>query len=97
MPVDPSFVRLNYVLKAQAVAKKVIELQSALDQLAALFAGASLTGTFVDAELWASNPTKHLDATFVGTATANLGTVRTAMSATILNNLSKLVGDVPIT
>lgn len=92
MAADLSFTRSNYVVGLQAVAKLTLQLNEAMTNLSNLYNGAGLSGTFVDAELAAAAGTKHLLGVDIGTYTANLTTVQTAMSTPILQNLAKAVG-----
>jgi hypothetical protein len=89
--VDASVVRQNYVLALQAVSRQGLLFNKALADLNNLYLGAGLSGTFVDAELAATPPTKHLAAADVGTYTANLNTVAAALTP-VVQNLSKCVG-----
>lgn len=92
MAADPSQVRYQYVVGLQAVAKQLQQLNAAMISLSNLYNGGGLSGTFVDAELAGNTNTKHMVAADVGTFTANLNTVQTAMSAAIVQNMSKCVG-----
>jgi hypothetical protein len=92
MAVSLVEVRKKYVAGLQNAAQKVLELNRLLDELDTLYVGAGLSGTFQDAELEADVTTKHLAQGDIGTYTANLDTVNTAMSTAILRNLAKAVG-----
>lgn len=92
MAVDASKVRARYIAGMQTAAQKVLELNNILDNLTALHTGAALATTFVDAEIQADVTTQHMDAAFVATVTTNLGTVRTAISNAIAQNLFKAIG-----
>ena len=93
MPADASVVRQNYTIGLQNVSKLMLQLNTAMNSLSALYNGDGLSGTFVDAELATSAGTKHLLAADVGTFTANLITVQAAMSTPILQNMAKCVGN----
>jgi len=92
MPADLAFVRQQYTSKMQDACRLVSQLGLTLTDLGNLYAGAGLSGTFSDAELSLNNVTKHLVAADIGTYTANLETVHTAMSSAILQNMAKAVG-----
>ncbi len=92
MAADLSQVRQQYVYGMQAVAKQMLALNLALVNLSNLYTGAGLSGTFVDAELAANTNTKQMLGADVGTYTANLNTIQTALTTGILNNMGKCVG-----
>jgi hypothetical protein len=92
MAADLSQVRFQYVSGMQAVEKLLIQLNAAMTGLSALYNGAGLSGTFVDAELAGNTNTKHMVAADIGTFTANLNTVQAAMSTAIIQNAEKCVG-----
>ena len=92
MAADLSAVRANYVSGLQNVATLMIRLNRAMAELSALYNGGGLSGTFTDEELAAITSTKQLLAADIGTYTTNLGTVQTAMSSAILQNMAKCVG-----
>ena len=89
---DLSQVRMQYVFGLQAVAKQIVQLNGALTNLSSLYNGAGLSGTFVDGELAGNSNTKQMVSGDVGTYTANLNTVQTAISSAIVNNMMKCVG-----
>lgn len=98
MPVDLSYVRANYVSGLQDAAKDALKLKAKLDALTNLYLGNVLAGTFTDAELAASNPTKHLAAADIATITTALASINTAITGTsnaTANTLGKAVGDRP--
>lgn len=89
---DLSKVRSIYVAAMQSACDDVIALCAKLDQLNNLYTGAGLSGTFLDAELAADVTQKHMLAVDVGTFTANLQTVRAAVTGPILGNMAKATG-----
>lgn len=89
---DLTKVRSEYVAGMQHAASLVLQLNNALDNLSALYQGAGLSGTFLDAELLEDVTSKHLAAADIGTFTANLNTIRSAVTTNITQNMSKAVG-----
>lgn len=85
-------VRANYVGGLQNVAKLMLQLNNAMNELSNLYNGAGLSGTFTDQELAANTSTCQMLGADVGTFTANLTTVQTAMSSAILQNMAKCSG-----
>lgn len=84
--------RAAYVTGLQNVAKLMLQLNDAMNNIGSLYSGAGLSGQFVDAELAANTSTCQMVAADVGTFTSNLGTVQTAMSSAILQNMAKCLG-----
>jgi len=84
--------RAAYVSGLQNVAKLMLQLNTAMNSLSTLYNGAGLSGTFADNELAANTSTEQMVAADVGTFTANLTTVQTAMSSAILQNMAKCCG-----
>ena len=95
MAADLSQVRQQYVYGLQAVAAELLKVAVDLANLNTLYLGGGLSGTFVDAELAANTNTKHMLGADIGTFTANLNTVSTAISAAIQQNMAKCVGVKP--
>jgi hypothetical protein len=95
MAADASTERMNYVTGLQAVAKQVLLLNAQLSHLNNMYLGGGLSGTFVDAELAVSAGTKHMVAADIGTFTANLNSITTALTSGIIQNMAKAVGNTP--
>lgn len=84
--------RAAYVTGLQNVAKLLLQLNDQMNNIGSLYAGAGLSGSFVDAELAANTSTNQMVAGDIGTFTANVTTVQTAMSSAILQNMAKCLG-----
>lgn len=90
MAMDQSEVRANYMRQLQVMATEVQKMASNLDNLNNLYTGSGLSGTFVDADM--INQFKHMAPADVGTYTANLEAVRTAITTAILENMANCAG-----
>lgn len=95
MAVDASTVRQTYTIALQDAANDVLNLVSKLNELNTFYLGAGLSGTFTDGEVQAYNATKHLTAVDIGTYTTNLGTITTAITTAIQQNMAKCKGATP--
>lgn len=92
MAADNGFVRQNFVIALQAVAKLALQLDAAITQLDLVYQGAALVGTFTDAELANNNITKHLIGTDMATMKGQLVTLQGAYTANIRQSLAKCAG-----
>lgn len=92
MPAILTKVRAEYVAGLQDVAADLIKASRKMDKLDDLYVGAGLSGTFSDAEMDDDPGTQHMVAADVGTYTANLNTVRAAVTTAIIRNMAKAVG-----
>lgn len=84
--------RAAYVTGLQNVAKLLLQLNDQMNNIASLYGGAGLSGTFIDAELAANTSTNQMLGADIGTFTANVATVQAAMSTPILQNMAKCLG-----
>lgn len=92
MPQDFSREIKQYVAGLQDIAKDILKAQAKLDNLTAVFTGGAFNASITDALLQGDTSFAHLTAAQVTTVTANLGTIKAAITATIQNNLAHLVG-----
>jgi hypothetical protein len=90
MAVDQTDVRANYMRQLMILAAEVQKIALNIDNLANLYTGSGLSGTFVAGDM--INQFKHMDPAAVGTYTTNLQTVRAAITTAIEQNMAACAG-----